>query len=398
MVQQQNIEKNLSTWRRHLHQFPELSGEEFESASYIHDVLVKMGLAPTIHLGGRGVVVDIQGVDPSRNVAFRADTDALPILERSEEKFSSKSEGVMHACGHDAHTATLLGLALKLSEKAPAVNCRLIFQPAEETIEGANEVIEEGLLNGIDSIFGLHYYPDYPVGEIIVKEGIIMASSDNFDIEVVGKASHAAKPEDGKDAILCAVRIIEGIQGIISREIAASDVGIVSIGMLQAGKARNVVAGSAALSGTIRAHTSQIREKLKSRVQGIAKNVGDSMEMEVTINFVSSCPPLINSAEMVEFCTRLAARTEGVSKVSDTERASLGSEDFSCYLDHLPGCFVKIGSRVPDYPYYPLHSDRYRLNEKAMLIGVGYFEQIARSTNSVSLQEVDSSFISCSCL
>ena len=385
MDQKLNLSEKMSEWRRHLHRNPELSGNEVETSRFIAETLETFGLKPKLSVEGRCVTVDLEGLNPAKKIAFRADCDALPILERSGDEFASAVPGVMHACGHDAHTATQIGLAALLSEQKPSTNVRLIFQPAEETLQGAKEVIAAGLVDDLDAIFGLHFVPNCQTGEILVEPGVVMASADSFDISITGQASHAARPQEGKDSIVCAARIVESVQTIVSREIAPSDLGLISICKLEAGNSRNIIAESAVLSGTIRAHDKEIRKKLKSRFKETVKSTASSLGMSAEIEFVSSSPPLENHSVLSKFAVQQAKAAKGVEKVLESAPPSMGAEDFAYYSENIPGCYVKVGSRIADYPYYPLHSDRYRLNEKAMDIALAYLLKVAENADNLSI-------------
>ncbi|NNG15724.1 MAG: amidohydrolase, partial [Gemmatimonadales bacterium] len=343
----------LVATRRDLHRHPELSWQERRTSEQIHQALERVGIRTRRVAAGTGVIADIPGGD-GPFVALRADMDALPITEETGLPFTSIHDGVMHACGHDAHTSMLLGAAELLSGDGnlPAP-VRLIFQPAEEQGAGAKAMIEEGALDGVGMIFGGHVDRHFPTGNVVVTEGVVNASTDAFRIEIAGRGGHAARPHESVDAVVVASLLVMSLQTVVSREVDPVHPSVVTIGRFVAGSAPNVIAGHALLEGTIRAQEREVRQHLVDAVHRIANSVGQLHGADVQVTLTEGTPPLVNPPHMVTLARQAAHAVVGPGHVPSLHIANMGGEDFSYYLDQVPGCYVRFGAQVPGREGYP---------------------------------------------
>ena len=365
--------------RRDLHRHPELSWEEHRTAEAVCAFLEERGIAFRRGVAGTGVVAEIPGNAAGPVVALRADLDALPIQEETGLPFASEVDGRMHACGHDGHTSMLLGAAALLAEDGDLpTGVRLIFQPAEETGRGAAAMVEAGALEDVGMIFGGHLDRHFPVGTIAVTEGAVNASSDRFCITVSGSGAHAARPHEAVDAVVVGSLLVMSIQTIVSREVNPAHPSVVTVGRFQAGSAHNVIAGSAMLEGTIRAQHPAVRAHLQNSIERIAASVGQLHGAEVSCEISEGTPPLINSDEMTGIARDAATEAVGDGNVVRMEHANMGGEDFSEFLLHVPGCYVRFGSVLEGHEGFPAHSSRFDFDEQALAVGAAYFHQVAR--------------------
>ena len=365
--------------RRELHRYPELSGQEARTATVISRFLHELGIPHRTNVAGHGVVADIHGKSEVPCVVLRADTDALPIQEETGLEFASAHNGVMHACGHDGHTTMLLGAAALLSrEKGLAAPVRLIFQPAEEKGIGAIAMIQEGALSGAGLVFGGHLDRHYRPGTIVVSEGPVNASSDNFAIEIIGQGAHGARPHESIDAVVVGSLMIMALQTIVSREIDPARPSVVSVGQFHAGTAPNVIAGQAKLEGTVRAQDPAVRRQLLSSVRRIAESIAQLHGAKIHVTVTEGTPPLVNDAVMAGLARQAAIEAVGEANVLPLKTANMGAEDFSYYLEKIPGAYVRFGSQVPGREGYPAHSSKFDFDEEALAVGAVYYRAIAR--------------------
>ncbi len=365
--------------RRELHRYPELSGQEARTATVISRFLHELGIHHRTNVAGHGVVADIHGKSGVPCVVLRADTDALPIQEETGLEFASAHTGVMHACGHDGHTTMLLGAAALLSrEKGLPAPVRLIFQPAEEKGIGAIAMIQEGALSGAGLVFGGHLDRHYRPGTIVVSEGPVNASSDNFAIEIIGQGAHGARPHESIDAVVVGSLMIMALQTIVSREIDPARPSVVSVGQFHAGTAPNVIAGQAKLEGTVRAQDSAVRRQLLSSVRRIAESIAQLHGAKIHVTVTEGTPPLVNDAVMAGLARQAAIEAVGEANVLPLKTANMGAEDFSYYLEKIPGAYVRFGSQVPGREGYPAHSSKFDFDEEALAVGAVYYRAIAR--------------------
>lgn len=365
--------------RRELHRYPELSGQEARTATVISRFLHELGIHHRTNVAGHGVVADIHGKSEVPCVVLRADTDALPIQEETGLEFASAHNGVMHACGHDGHTTMLLGAAALLSrEKGLPAPVRLIFQPAEEKGIGAIAMIQEGALSGAGLVFGGHLDRHYRPGTIVVSEGPVNASSDNFAIEIIGQGAHGARPHESIDAVVVGSLMIMALQTIVSREIDPARPSVVSVGQFHAGTAPNVIAGQAKLEGTVRAQDPAVRRQLLSSVRRIAESIAQLHGAKIHVTVTEGTPPLVNDAVMAGLARQAAIEAVGEANVLPLKTANMGAEDFSYYLEKIPGAYVRFGSQVPGREGYPAHSSKFDFDEEALAVGAVYYRAIAR--------------------
>lgn len=324
-------------------------------------------------------MAEIPGQRSRPFIALRADMDALPIIEETGLPFSSQVPGVMHACAHDGHTAMLLGAAMVLIKgEPPPLPVRLIFQPAEETALGAKRLISEGVLKDVAMIFGGHIDRHYPCGTIIVTKGAVNASSDRFSVEIAGQGGHAARPHEAVDAVVVGSLLVIALQTIVSREINPAHPSVVSIGRFDAGTAGNVIAGHALLQGSIRAQDPEVRSALHRSLRRISESVAQLHDAEIRVDIQQGPPPLINSDVMTTLARHAALQTVSKDRVGKLLTANMGGEDFSYYLDHVAGCYVRYGAQIPGREGYPAHSSRFDFDEGALSIGAAYLVNIAR--------------------
>ena len=369
-----NIREDIYYYRRDFHQNPELSFQEYRTAQTIEKHLNSFGIKYKKNIGKTGIVGELNFGD-GPIIALRADMDALPIQEVSDLDYKSKNNGVMHACGHDGHMAILLGAAKVLSQNRLITKgkVRFIFQPAEEGGGGARYMIKDGCLDGVDEIYGLHLWNYQPLGEVGVKDGPIMASADIFDIIIRGKGGHGATPQGTIDAIVVASHLISMLQTIVSRNTNPLENTVVSIGKINGGQNFNIIADTVELSGTTRAYTNQNRNMIKARMEDIIKGVAEAFNAEIILKYKDGYPPTINH----EIPTKniLNAASDVVGKGAGLPYLSMGGEDFSYYLQNIPGCFFFVGS-APDKENIlstPHHCSHFNINERALLVGASIY-------------------------
>lgn len=375
----QDLYDRIVSVRRTLHQYPELSGQETGTAAVIADFLRGIGIQCRTNVAGTGVIADIPGMAEVPCVVLRADTDALPIQEETGLEFASAHDGVMHACGHDGHTAMLLGAAALLSSEGdlPAP-VRLIFQPAEEKGTGAQAMIQAGALEGAGMIFGGHLDRHYHPGAIVVAEGAVNASSDNFTIEIIGQGAHGARPHESIDAVVVGSLMIMALQTIVSREIDPARPSVVSVGQFQAGTAPNVIAGQARMEGTVRAQDPAVRRQLLNSVRRIAESIAQLHGARIHVVVKEGTPPLINTPDMATLARRAAVEAVGEANVLPLKTANMGAEDFSYYMEKIPGAYVRFGGQVPGKEGFPAHSSKFDFDEEALAVGTAYYRAVAR--------------------
>jgi hippurate hydrolase len=363
--------------RRDLHRHPELSHKEERTANRLSEQLKALGIPHRIGVAGTGVVADLPGRFLGPSVALRADTDALPILEETGLPFASKQTGVMHACGHDGHSSMLIGAAAMLAQgEPPPLPVRFIWQPAEEVGEGAQEMIRAGVLENIGMIFGGHLDRRYPAGVLIVTDGPVNASTDTFHIHIQGQQGHGARPHEACDAIVVASLMITALQTIVSREVDPAHPSVISVGAFHAGTAPNVIAGSAELDGTIRAQDKKVRSHLKSSISRMAQAIGQLHGAQVSVEFKFGTPSVVNTPEMAELARTAAAQVVGPEQVVALHTANMGGEDFSYYLDQVPGCYIRFGGQIPDLEGFPAHSSQFDFDERALAAGAAWFARV----------------------
>ncbi|MFP4484545.1 MAG: M20 metallopeptidase family protein [Spirochaetota bacterium] len=382
-----SIEEDLIRWRRHLHAHPELSFHEVETAAYIAEQARSLGLEPRTGVGGNGVVIDLGTSRTDKPpIALRADIDALPITEKTELPYASRNEGVMHACGHDIHTTSLLGAMRFLAEHSGDLpgSIRLIFQPAEEKLPGgAQAMIADGVL--LDpapaAVLGQHINPDLPVGSAGVVAGQFMASVDDFHVTVTGKGGHAAHPEELVDPVVIAAHIITALQTIVSRNAPRGVATALSIGKVEAHGASNIIPDSARMDGTFRTFDEEWRSRARELIEHVATGVARSFGGDVHLQIEHGYPSLMNNPTLAERIRGYAVEYLGRDKVVNLPQ-TMGAEDFAYYAQAVPGCFYNLG--VTDYAVEPapppLHSPRLAPSEESLTVGAGLLTWLALRT------------------
>ena len=359
-------------WRRYLHQYPEVSNKEFETTKYLSNEIQKLSLKINKNKQPTGFTTDIIGNKKGPLVAVRTDIDALPILEQTNLSYQSKNKGCMHACGHDMHMATILGAATILKELQNELSgsVRFLFQPSEEMPPGgAIPMIENGVLDGVQMIFGLHVDPHLQTGKIGLRDGISMGSVTDFDLIIHGRSGHAARPHHTVDAITTAAEVVESLQKIVSREVDPIDPVVITFGKISGGYARNVICDKVHLVGTIRTLSPKaakdVPKKVKQITQAICKARGASMEMIIEGEY----PVLVNDIDTNNIIKHNFESLFGKNKIEDTPPV-LGGEDFACYLEHVKGAMFRLGVMNKKIKAdQPWHSPNFIVDEQALYHG-----------------------------
>ncbi len=363
--------------RHHLHQYPELSGEERETAAYVAACLRQIGLDDVrTGVAGHGVIGTLRGANAGPTFALRGDMDALPIHEESDLPYRSCRAGVMHACGHDGHTATLLGTAAVLSRMRHRIHgsVRFLFQPAEETVHGAEGMCAEGAMEGVGAIVALHGWPGMATGRIGVRPGPMMASSDTFDITIRGHGAHAAMPHIAVDPIVTGAQIVLALQTLVSREIPATDSVVVTIAQFHAGTAYNIIPGVADLKGTVRCLSKPIQDSMPERIERIVAGLCAAARAEYSFRYRNGTPVTVNDATVNSLIVSVGEETLGAANVIPLENPSMGAEDFAVYLRYAPGAMFRLGVGED---VTPLHTPTYNFSDVSLAHGMNLFTRIA---------------------
>ncbi|GBU10075.1 aminobenzoyl-glutamate utilization protein A [Gammaproteobacteria bacterium] len=368
----------ITAIRRFFHQHPELSRQEFKTADKIAALLESWNIKVTRNIGGTGLVGVITKGLSSKMIGIRADMDALPIDEATHKDYASVNQGVMHACGHDGHMAMLLLAAKYLSLEATFDgSIVLIFQPDEEDDAGARRMIEDGLFDKfpVDCVFGMHNYPNAPIGQVMISHGPQMAGTIGLEITVTGLGCHAAHAYNGIDSILVAAHIVVGLQTIVARNLPAQDAGVITIASIHAGKANNVIPQSVEMIGTIRYFDPKtaaiMEEKVKSVAQGIAAAFGASADVRLKHGYIAT----VNHTEQADFCIKTAQKLLKPEAICLTKKPSMGAEDFAFMLAAKPGCYLFIGNGPGDGGC-TLHNPAFDFNDANILVGGAFWTQL----------------------
>ena len=357
----ESLTKRAIDDRRYLHQYPELSGQEFETSKFIRNRLMELNI-DILSFGPPSVVALIKGSKGLKTIALRADIDALPIIEEGEKPYISKKTGIAHMCGHDGHTAILLAVAEWLSKNKVEPNVVLIFQSAEEiTPSGADLLIKQGVLEGIDAIFGIHLWQGLEKGKIGLTHGPMMASIDDFEIDIKGFGGHGSMPHETIDPIYIASSLIQAFQSIISRSINPIEAGVITVGNVQAGTTYNIIPDSARLIGTIRALTPETVDIIQTKMVNLTEGICRAFGAEGKVRFILGTPPLINDPNESKFVENIVCREFG-HEVFELVNPVMGGEDFSYYLQKKPGAFIFVGMGG-EKSQYPHHHPKFDLDE-----------------------------------
>lgn len=364
--------------RREFHMNPEPSMKEVRTSDRVVEELKKMGIECN-KVAGTGVVGIIKGNYEGKTVALRADMDALEVNEENEKEYKSKVKGLMHACGHDGHTAGLLTAAKILNEMKNEFSgsVKLLFQPGEEVAQGAKKMITEGVMEGVDGVFGIHIWNDAEVGKISVEAGPRMASAGIFKIDVIGKGGHGSMPHQGVDAVVVGSSIVMNLQSLVSREISPLDPAVISVGMFNAGSRFNVIAGEAHLEGTTRCFSMEVNDSFEDMITRVAENTAKSYRAKVKVDYEQLVIPTINDPEMSAIAEGAVEKTSGKDALITYEKTT-GGEDFSFFTQKAPGAFAFVGSKnEKKVDYFPHHHPKFDIDEDALEIASALYAQFA---------------------
>lgn len=360
--------------RRHLHAHPELSGQEYQTAAYVAGVLSSCGLHVEEAIGKTGVIGELKGRgEDQRLLAIRTDMDALPIQELVNLPFASRHPGVMHACGHDIHTTLGLGTAMILSQMADKLpgDVRFLFQPAEEIAQGASWMIQDGAMNGVSHILGVHVFPSIPAQQVGIRYGALTAAADDLEIFIQGESGHGARPHEAIDAIWIAAQVITALQQAISRTQNPLRPMVLSLGQISGGRAPNVIADQVRMAGTVRSLHPETHAQLPQWIEGIVSNVCQTYGAKYEVNYRRGVPSVQNDAQLNKLLENAARDALGEEAVQLILEPSLGAEDFALYLEHAPGAMFRLGIGFGDRPMnHPLHHPKFEADEAAILTGV----------------------------
>ena len=368
------VEERIVTIRRDLHAHPELSGKEERTKYFLKGILEAEGIEVRDFEEHFGLIAQIT-TDPSKPyVALRADMDALPIQEQNDLPYASREEGVMHACGHDAHTAIVLGTALALNKIRSHLrgNVRFIFQPAEEILEGgSSQMIAAGCLEHVSAIFGLHAYPYLPTGQIGYKKGVMLASADTFEIEIFGRSSHAARPHEGVDAILVTAMAVNSLNHIVSRRIDPLHPAVISLGTIEGGRAPNIICDHVRLRGTVRTVNHDVRRRIPEMMEVSIRGICQSMHADYRFHYDFGIPEVLNDSAMVDLLVAEASAIIGKENCIDLLDPVMGGEDFGRYLEKVPGAFFRLGTCSEEKGSCTAqHNSRFNVDDDALEIGM----------------------------
>ena len=370
------IDSRIERWsavRRHLHAHPEPSREEYGTTRYLAQQLEEAGLRVRIAPSGRGLVAEPDGQGDRKRVAMRADIDALRITDAKDVSYRSRRQGLMHACGHDAHATMALVAALAMwecRENLPEDTCwRSIFQPAEEVSEGAYEMVAAGAVEDVRSIVALHVDPELSVGRIGHRPGVLTACCQELQVVVRGVGGHAARPHLAVDPIAVSAQFVSSLYQLVPRSVDARDPCVVTFGCIRGGESPNVIPDEVELLGTIRTFSDRASAQVEERITQIARGLAAASRADIEVVFHRGTEAVINDPEVTAICVRAAGEVIGEANLEEIRLPSMGGEDFSGYLKHVPGCLLRLGVAALDRPRHPLHSAHFDIDESALAIG-----------------------------
>ncbi|WP_322418644.1 M20 aminoacylase family protein [Mesorhizobium huakuii] len=375
----ETLKREMTAWRRDLHAHPEFGFEEKRTAAFVAAKLREFGLDDVAEgVGGTGVVGTLKRGSGNRAIALRADMDALRISEQSSATYRSGNPGVMHACGHDGHTAMLLGAAKLLAREGGFDGTvRFIFQPAEEWGRGAQAMLDDGLMQRFpfDEIFGLHNMPGLPIGHFETRAGPVMSAEDNFEIVLKGLGGHAARPHSGNETLVAACALVINLQTIVSRRLSPADIAVVSVTELITDGTRNALPGLARILGDARSFRPEVSAQIERQMRIIAEGTSAAYSVTAEVNYTREFVPLRNDAELVEAAFAAAKSVFESGNIAVAREPMTASEDFARFLDHVPGCFVFLGNGEASAP---LHNSSYDFNDDGLVFGASFHAAIAR--------------------
>ena len=370
---------SLIELRRDLHQHPELSWKENRTSTRLAEAVSALGAVDVRRVAGTGVVARFAGRDRKAPVvAVRGDIDALPIEEATGLPFTSSAPGVMHACGHDIHGTWAVGAALLLSRHPAAGDVLVVLQPAEEVGEGARAILETGALDDVKAIFGGHVDRRFAVGQVVADAGPLAASADMFEIELVGRGAHGARPHESADPVVGAAALITALQTIVARRIDPAAAAVVTVGSIHAGTAPNIIPERAILTGTLRATTPETRAAIGDEVRRISESVAASYRLTARATVHLGTPPIVNPPNASQWARQAAAQVLGEAAVVPFGVTNMGGEDFAFYLERIPGCFMRIGAREEGGERLAAHSPRFTAAEESIFVGAAVLAESAR--------------------
>lgn len=379
------MEEDICNTRRALHQIPEPGLEEYKTSKWLQDKLSSLGVSYEI-VDNTGIIAFIKGKSPSKTIAFRADIDALSVVEESNFEAHSTHKGYMHACGHDGHMSMLIGLAGFLSQDVVDVNddIVMIFQPAEEGPGGAENIVQSGILKkyGVDEIYGIHIFPGTEQGKIALCPGPMMAMTGEFDIDIIAKSAHGAMPHTGIDGLVVASECLLGLQTIVSRNIEPTDPVVLTIGKVVGGERRNIIAGNVRLEGTLRAFSQGVYNKMVNRMKTYLDGIASAYEIEIELVVRDMYPPVVNDVNLFnEFWKINGDKCELI-------KPQMISEDFSYYQEAVPGLFYFIGSyNEKEGHTYPLHSSKFNFDNGVLMDGIKSYIELLKAKGSIVISE-----------
>jgi len=369
----QKFTPRLIEIRRHLHAHPELSGQEHQTSAYIAGVLSSCGLSVKEAVGKTGVVGELAGTGSDRRtLAIRTDMDALPIQEHLELDFASANPGIMHACGHDVHATLGMGTAMVLSQLSDNLpgNVRFLFQPAEEIALGAKWMVQDGVMNGVDAIYGVHVFPSIPARCVGIRYGALTSAADELEILIQGESGHGARPHQAIDAIWIAAQVITSLQQAISRTQNPLHPIVLSLGQIQGGRAPNVIADLVTMKGTVRSLHPESYANLPQWIENIIQGVCQIYGAKCQVDYRRGVPSVHNDDTLTQIIEAATREAWGDESVQILPEPSLGAEDFSVYLDNVPGCMFRLGVGHGNKINYPLHHPKFEVDEDAIFTGV----------------------------
>jgi len=371
----------VAEWRRDFHVHPELQYELPRTSGKVAELLASFGVDEVVTgIAQSGVVAVIKGRGPGKNIGIRADMDALPILERTGLDYASQTPGRMHACGHDGHTAILLGTAKYLAETRNFDgNAVLIFQPAEEGGAGGRAMVEAGIMDrfGVDEVYGLHNMPGQAAGSIAMRVGGLMAASDEFNIVVEGQGGHAAWPHNTVDPVMIAAQLITALHTIVSREIDPIRSAVLSVTMMQGGEAFNIIPQKVKLTGTVRSLNDEVRDLMEERLKAVTKGIVETFGGKAEVTYRRGYPVVENTPDETAYAAAIAATVVGEDRVDANVDPKMGGEDFSYMLQARPGAYVFLGNGASS----ELHSDTYNFNDEIIPVGVSFFVKLVEGAS-----------------
>lgn len=374
----EDLSSRLVALREELHRRPEPSFEEKETTEILARFLGEIGAKAVERLPETGLVVRIPGRGGASVVAIRGDIDALPIHEDTGVSFTSERDGWMHACGHDVHGSWAVGAAALLLEDPAAGDVLVVLQPGEETGRGAERVVASGLLDEAQVIFGGHVDPRWLVGEVVAQAGAMAAATDEFTIEIRGAGGHGARPQLGRDPIVAGAALVSALQSIVARRVTPGDPAVVTVGEFHAGTAPNVIPDVARMTGTMRSTTVATRSLLREALEEVCAGVGSGFGVHIDLAFHGGTPPIRNDEAAAALARDAARSVVGDERLKELNEPNMGGEDFAVYLERMPGCFLRFGSRAGDDEVIGAHTPRFFPRSEVVLVGAAVLAEAAR--------------------